>query len=341
MSSISVENQQDVLTVLTTLHPNLLATKSITKVGDGYKVTHYSEAKTFRFRQQAVRSFEDLATKLEALSKDPWSFLIRGKFVGTDPAKSLRRLYPRTSEPATVERASRRWFAVDFDAVEVSGDPTDGQAVAEQLRLLLPESFHNAACWWSLTSSAGIKPGGRMRMVFWLDRALDDISCKILMVTSPVDGVIYAATQPIYFASPVFNNCDDPIDVRTGTLLGGNVAVPEIKTPPVGHKARVDVRSKEWKWTGPEEYLDQILNALKACPEADLNDFGTYGRHMGLFEAALRLAAYWIDMELDPEEGRWLIREAVEEVGLSGSEVDRIISNGYRAYKPFEPEGSK
>ena len=66
----------------------------------------------------------------------------------------------------------RRWVVIDFD--DVPGpyrfDPRDGELAAIYCRTLLPEPWRRCSYWWGLSSSAGFKPGVRIKLAFWLDR---------------------------------------------------------------------------------------------------------------------------------------------------------------------------
>lgn len=98
----------------------------------------------------------------------------------------------------------------------------------------LPPEFHGASAWWQMTSGAGIKPGIRMRLWYWLDRPVSDAEAKRWLEASPVDGSIYGAVAIHYTASPIFDDpADDPVPIRSGFFWRhhNTVAVPELPEP--------------------------------------------------------------------------------------------------------------
>ena len=76
----------------------------------------------------------------------------------------------------------------------------------------LPPEFGDASAWWQMTSSAGIKPGIRLRLWYWLDHAIDDQACKRWLADAPVDRSLFSAVQVHYVAAPNFADpADDPV----------------------------------------------------------------------------------------------------------------------------------
>lgn len=121
-------------------------------------------------------------------------------------------------------------LAGDADPAPI--DPvTDWPLVDRAAVSTLPPEFHDASAWWTMTSSAGLKPGIRLRLWFWLDRPVSDAECKRWLDGSPIDTSLYGAVAIHYTASPLFDDpADDPVPIRSGwwwrhTL---EVAVPEL-----------------------------------------------------------------------------------------------------------------
>jgi hypothetical protein len=91
---------------------------------------------------------------------------------------------------------------------------TDAHAVGSYLRSRLSVELCHAACVCQLTGSAGIKPGIRARLVFWLDRPISLAQAKQWAARQPIecDLSIYTPSQPIYTAAPVFvDGREDPV----------------------------------------------------------------------------------------------------------------------------------
>jgi hypothetical protein len=183
----------DAVTLLTTRGP--LATKHFTPTGDGIATESYGNAKHFRVDQITVGSLAELADALDRLQAYRRSFLVRGEpLAGIDRARCRRLAHPdpKTGDPATLREQARRWLLLDFDSVEGAPcDRLDGAAGAAWLRERLPAPFHGAACWWAHSSSAGIKPGLRMRLGFWLSRPLTGDECGRLLAAAPVDHALF------------------------------------------------------------------------------------------------------------------------------------------------------
>jgi hypothetical protein len=58
-----------------------------------------------------------------------------------------------------------------------------------------PPEFQNVSTWWQMTNSAGIKPGIRLRLWFWLDRPVTDDEAKRWLAYAPVDQALYSPVQ--------------------------------------------------------------------------------------------------------------------------------------------------
>ena len=102
--------------------------------------------------------------------------------------------------------------------------------------LALPPEFQDVSCWWQFTSGAGIKPGIRMRLAYWLDRPLGGRDLKRWLPDKPVDQSVPNPVQPIYVGWPIFMAGRDPVPVRSGIFRAGRdtVAVPSVLEPAGG-----------------------------------------------------------------------------------------------------------
>ena len=107
-------------------------------------------------------------------------------------------------------------------------DPEEG---IEHALALLPERFAEASCWWQATGSAGIKPGIRARLWFWLSKAISDGQAKAWLAEYPVDSSLFTPVALHYTAPPVLApGTPDPMTRRCGVRhgLADAVAVPDM-----------------------------------------------------------------------------------------------------------------
>src|SRR5207237_9083001 len=107
------------------------------------------------------------------------------------------------------------------------------EAAPMYLLSLLPTEFNDCEAIWQLTSSAGIKPGIRMRLWFWLTEPRTIAEMKLWLdpvLAFPskrddpkriVDYATFTPSQPIYAAAPVIaNGAEDPVVALGGKRLG-------------------------------------------------------------------------------------------------------------------------
>ena len=121
----------------------------------------------------------------------------------------MRRLaFPdkKTGDQPTLREAPHLWLALDFDGVaRPEGVPADDLTLcASEAIRRLPGAFHEARCIVQASAGHGIKPGCRLRLWYWLDRAVTGAEAKRWLRGSPVDPSIFRTVQPIYTAAPVF-----------------------------------------------------------------------------------------------------------------------------------------
>ena len=144
------------------------ATKLITAHG----VSNYGAGRWFSVTTAELAGIADMAGKLTEIEQHhPHSFLVRAKLIeGCDRLRVRRLLHadPATEEGPYFEPCPRRFVGLDFDAPPLPHgvDPVDLEAVAGLAVARLPEPFRRASYWAQLTSSAGLKPGGRIRLFF-------------------------------------------------------------------------------------------------------------------------------------------------------------------------------
>jgi hypothetical protein len=136
--------------------------------------------------------------------------------------------------------------------------------------ITLPAEFHDASAYWQLTSGAGIKPGIRLRLWYWLDRPVNDDEAKRWFEGAPVDTSLYCANTPHYTAAPIFDPPElDPVPLRSGFWWRhyNVVAVPGLREKPKPkpqatnqrHFANLDDRA--------ERYAQACIRAVLAAPQ--------------------------------------------------------------------------
>jgi hypothetical protein len=214
----------------------LLMTKEIRRHRKTGKIikSNYGNEKHFSVQTVELAGFDEMATRLTALTSQNHAFVIRGEpLPGTNRDRCRRLIYPDGADDATFADAVRCWFAVDMDKipcpdhVDIVDDP-DG-AIDFLVRCLPPET-HEVACWWQFTTSQGL-PGhdGKLSARLWFLNAfpLDCAALKRWAFAAnkaaggkTVDPALYNAVQPHYTARPIFVDMPDPVPWRYGIRHG-------------------------------------------------------------------------------------------------------------------------
>jgi len=298
------------LTVLSPLGSD--AAKRITSRG----VTPPAHVTLHQGVEAPVAGAADLFATLEALSQSPRVMIVRGAILPGVNRSSMRRAH--ATEP-TLAEAARRWLLIDVDswraeipADDFAADPAGWvpKAVAE-----LPEAFQGAACWYQATASAGIKPGVRLRLAFWLSRPLTNAEIRKWIVgwRLPVDAALYTPSQPHYLARPICEaGVADPVDpaLRSGILAGrtDTVEVPGVLDPGRSDAAHADL----------------YTTARKVAKRAEGD------RRNALNAAAYRLARVWAADELPRQAIEEALGKAALDAGLPLFEVAATIKSAVR-----------
>jgi hypothetical protein len=232
----------DNVTILMVKRP-LIATKRIRFHPDRPpEIIEYDNAKFFSAVERNVGGLDDLAKLLWKIEAVPRAMVVRGQLLtSANPQRVRRLLRQRNGEDGgqCFEAVPRHWLLLDFDTIAPPAevDPRDGEACARIAAALLPPAFRGVSCWWQLTSGAGIKPGIRIRLAYWLDRPLGEDELKRWLPGKPIDHSVLGAVQPVYVARPVFEGGADPVSLRSGILRGSRDEVP---VPRVLEPAAVD-----------------------------------------------------------------------------------------------------
>jgi hypothetical protein len=256
--------------------------------------TSYSAGRWFTAEEPQFANLRELAGLIEATQKDPRAFTVRGALapdiaatVAIDPQhRILRRKHLRNGVDPSLVEVPRRWLICDIDGwplpkwADLVDDPDT--VIDHAVHELLPPAFHDAECFWQLSSSAGFSAGYlKVHLFFWLSEpATNDHIKAVLKQHAPaIDRAPFSAAQPIYVAAPVIVGGFDPLPRRTGWRKGLDEAVifPELKPEqpkgrPVG--------------TGAAGRVGGIEDALSYLGDGD----GLDGFHAPLRTAIMRYA---------------------------------------------------
>jgi hypothetical protein len=320
-----------------------VATKTIAPDGKGgLAITDvYKGTKWWSGHECTVNSIDSLAELLEEVSRDPYAMIVRGRIAsGVDRARMRRRKTTRADGTGTIDETEHRWLLIDVDSLHADFDPVaDPAATVAHVLARLPEAFRGVTCWYQFTSGAGIKPGIRVRLAFWLDRPLGTNDLKLWLGAKadkirlyPIDLSVFVCTHPIYVASPIIGEgAWDPLGgrPRSGMVRGASdtVAVPPIEKPQYEPGSRASTRSDAPRSASFSEALSYIgdHDGGGGCHAALLQAVGWYfGRYgSGADAEALKAAihetvaaAFW-----DPTKGHG--PEYVQ--AQMGSELDRLV----------------
>lgn len=343
VSAVAADNEPaadvptDVLTVLR-CDPGRRATKVASEAPDGsVHLDGYDAGRFYAVRQVPVDGPRTLAAALDDVSRDPRSFLIRAEpREGVDLRRCRRLLHDKTEDDGTVTAAAfrevpRRYVVVDFDKVPgpYRFNPCDGEMAAAYCKTLLPAPFRRASCWWGLSSSAGFKPGVKIKLAFWLDRPMTGAELDRLLEGAPHDPSVLRPVQPIYVARPILRGVQSPVRQRTGLDEDLHDVVPVPALPAVAPREAPATHSpagRRYVSGATASVAERRLEALALAVERA----GQGGRHRCLLWAAARA------VELDDALSRAAIADrlkaAARAAGLDDSDRDltRQIANGFK-----------
>ena len=310
------------------------ATKLVTGLENGgVRIEGFDAGKFFAFSEHDISNLGDLASVLDDTSRDPRAFAVRGEPLPETNRERCRRLLYKHEDgtPPTFREKPRLWVVLDFD--EVPGphrfDLRDGETAGIYCRTLLPPPWQRCSYWWGLSSSAGFKPGVRIKLAFWLDRAVFGAELERHLKGCPIDVSTLRAVQPIYVARPILVDVDDPISQRTGLEqdIHDAVSLPELPAAaPQPATATHSPEGSRYVSGNSERIAYQRLDAL--CRAIERAGIG--GRHRCLIWAAAR--AIELDDALPREAIAKELIGAAHRAGLDDSDADlaRQIRNGFR-----------
>jgi hypothetical protein len=317
--------------------------RRLTKLITESDVVGYDRAAVFEPTAFRFETVEDLANLLDDLAGQTDACIIRGTLKREHAGRRLvlRRYRDRQDVPAPFEPAARQWLMIEIDDLPAPAgvDPADPVLAGAAARMALPAPFWSARAAVQLSSSAGIKPGIRLHLWFWLDRPVADAEAKRWLKDAPVDLAIYQPVGIHYVASPVLAGVDDPCcDGRLAVLPGyPEVAVPALPDRPA-RQAFIPVdprpyaapkRGLSFKATRPEAYMLACLRAVAGATPGN--------RHPTIVRVAARLFGLAKAGDLDPADVAGRIKGAValSTFDRDPDEVDQALRWAWEAADPW------
>ncbi len=334
----SAQERSDSITILTCLDKHAIATKKWKlRADDKLECTDYKSGKWFSVDVKRVSSIGNLADRLQNIEADPGTFVIRGEPLPDTNLERTRRLSkPKKDHTAAFgePEGGRRYVMLDFDNVrcpkkiDFTQNPESG---IRHLISLLPSSFHDVTCFYQVSASAGVKPGLRAHLWFWLDRRVTNAELKTWAkdLSVAVDRTLFGPVQPHYVATPQFKGIADPFRGQRSGLVQGRddeVVFPPVKVTP-HRNSRVQWR--EWADKRLAGYENQIKRAMPGERHRVVN-YAAY--QMG------RLVPHLIDRQTVFERLMASVAKMEEPLPIERAkdEIGRAMNDGIE--KPDNPE---
>ncbi len=291
-------------------------------------IVGYDEARSFTSIEHDVENLDDLHRVLTWLASRPDRCIVRAALINPTITGPIRRLLyadRETGDHPTLYEVPRFWIATDWDALDKPDDcdVADLNACGRVALARLPEEFHGAATVASATASHGIKPGIRVRLWHWLNRAITRAEINQWIGTiAGLDDCIFRPAQITYTAAPVFESGIDPLPART-TIIPGEprVAVPAAATlappPPVRQPAPLPA-------PGDANASRYAFGALRNAT-ARIAMAGVGSRHAAIIAEARGLARFTTAGLLDAATVRRALADAAAAAGKPQGEADLAI----------------
>ncbi len=297
---------------------------------------NYGDAKWYSFEQREVSSIGDFAKLVDSIAGKPSKALILDEFIGAHAASEVTH----NEEPvynAKTRKVRRVTEAFDdnpqhivcFDIdgwLGLSADPKGWvqdpeTSVLEWVETYLPEQFQGVDFYWQVSSSAGMKAGLRAHVWFWSKEPVTKaqvsgwVSANV-PTESCCDTGMYARVRVHYTATPIFEDVQDPVAVRSGvydSMIGDEV---ELNIQQV-------VAANVVNNTSLDDDDDGFLESVAAQPP------------LGLSEAEARDAIFALDGEWFEQREKWL------EVGMAlHHEFDGSIV-GFKLWDDWSQQSDK
>ena len=173
---------------ITLLNSANLTSLAKTFSGPDLEVQRFEIGKDFTVSEEPVSDLQSLSELLLRLENEPTQAIIRGSLI-----ESKTNIVPRNKE--TFVATARQWCMIDIDSLEWDGDIQDQEAMLSYAHQQLPIEFQSVDCWYHFSSSMRIKPGIRVHLWFWLDRACSDDEMKAWLSSYPVDLRLFIPIQ--------------------------------------------------------------------------------------------------------------------------------------------------
>lgn len=192
----------------------------------------YNAGTHFRLERRPVENIFDVASVLQEIEHDSRRMVVRGDVLDEASAKlvqfedeaehgpAFRQGFWRRKGPVFSD-VPRHWIMLDVDSKEVGQDylANPESAALSFISKHLPACFHGKSFYWHLSSGAGIKPGLRIHLWFWLKNAYDSETLRNWAKTVPsIDTAVFRAIQPHYTSNPMFKGRPDPVRLRSGVF---------------------------------------------------------------------------------------------------------------------------
>lgn len=234
-------------------------TKTITKVGSSYEISPYDNAKHFTVNEKTFNNFKEYITILSQLTKDPHSFIIRGKL--KPEAVNQDGVVTRTKD--SFEEVSRKWIMLDVDSHPINSR----EPFAITVQKLLPKPLQEVSFYWSFSSKHMIHNKNTFSVHLWflLDKALNEQQLRRIFKDTVFDTSVFRTVQPHYTAFPIIKECEQPIKNRDGAFKGKRhiAIVPDswLKTPSAKPLVRSQLPIQELDPVLEQELKDYLKNA--------------------------------------------------------------------------------
>lgn len=167
-------------------------------------------------------TFADFVQALEVLGPD--QCLIRGgvkadALVDVQMGLEVRRLaYDDEDGPAAFEAVDRNWIVLDADETDAPFDVDDPEASVLAWRQSLPAEIREAESAFFLSASAHLSACVRGKLLVALDAPISNADAAAWASAHGFDGSVCHTVQPNYFAAPIFEGCDDPLEGFRGAF---------------------------------------------------------------------------------------------------------------------------
>jgi len=309
----------------------------------------YDAGAFFTVEERPVGSLQDLAAVVEDVRRDPRAFMVRGaltaavrtEIAAKPSAVFRRRKHARGDAPPTLDEAPRRHLMIDIDNyplpawADLADDPE--AAIEAAVHDLLPPPFHDAACFWQLSASAGFKAGVlKAHLFFWLAEPIsnEDLKTYFHAQAPLVDRALYQAAQPHYTADPIVEGGHDPLPRRTGWRK----AMDDVVTlPPLDLAALRDaVHQRRERTAGGAGLHPSAARTIEGALALLGDDDGHEGWHPTLRRATWLYARQTPEKTRDDDTLKEMCRAAIDAAAQreaarqhAGADLKRLKSDAY------------